>query len=80
LKWRIPGKWPAGPGAIETLSAATWTATKAPLPPGAATAAPSVGLDEITCPTLSNCIVVGVYQSQDGSYRALIETATAKHS
>jgi hypothetical protein len=66
-------------GAIDTLTDGTWTAAKAPLPPGAATAGQDAFFDRAVCPAPGNCVAVGVYTAHDTS-QALIETATGKHN
>ena len=66
-------------GSIDTLSGGTWTAVKAPLPPGAATTKQQASFYWVVCPAPGNCVVVGSYTAQDGSTQALVETATGKH-
>jgi hypothetical protein len=66
-------------GAIDTLSGGTWTAAKAPLPPGAATTKQSVSFTGAACPAPGNCVTVGSYTEQDGSSTAFIETAGGEH-
>ena len=63
-------------GMIDTLSGGTWTAARAPVPAGAAVAKPSVYFNSVTCPAAGDCIAVGGYKAQNGSYQGLIETAT----
>ena len=48
-------------GLLLTESAGTWTATAAPLPPGAA-ADPDVELLSISCPAAGSCAAVGIYE------------------
>jgi hypothetical protein len=66
-------------GAIETLSGGTWTATKAPLPSGAATTKQNAFFNLAVCPAPGSCVAVGDYTAQDGSTQALIETAAGQH-
>jgi hypothetical protein len=65
-------------GVIDTLSGGTWTATKAPLPAGAAVAKQYIYFDSAVCPATGRCLAVGGYKVQNGSYQALIETAAAR--
>ena len=62
-------------GAIDTLSGGTWTAAKAPLPSGAATAKQQTYFNWSVCPASGNCVAVGSYTTSDGSSQALIEVA-----
>jgi hypothetical protein len=66
-------------GAIDTLSGGTWTAVKAPLPPGAATTKQDAFFTGAACPAPGNCVTVGNYtaQAQAGN-TAFIETASDK--
>jgi hypothetical protein len=72
-------------GAIDTLSGRTWTAARAPVPPGTLTTKGLLGpfdvyFSSIACPAPGNCVAVGYYIGQnDNSYWPLIETGVAKH-
>jgi hypothetical protein len=66
-------------GAIDTLSGGTWTAAKAPLPPGAATTDQNVSFAGAACPAPGNCVTVGSYKAQDNPNTTFIETATREH-
>ncbi len=77
-----PGTYIAGNGAvdgsIDTLSGGTWTAARAPLPPGAATTKQGAAFGWAVCPSAGNCVAVGSYTTQAGGGQALIETATGQ--
>ncbi|HMD45334.1 MAG TPA: IPT/TIG domain-containing protein, partial [Acidimicrobiales bacterium] len=61
-------------GLIETLSAGTWTATKAPLPAGGGLQA---SLAAVTCTAVGSCIAVGTYQDSSYTTWGLIETLSS---
>jgi hypothetical protein len=65
-------------GAIDTLSAGTWTTTTAPLPRGVPTTSKNGGFGQVACPVPSTCIAVGDYIPKNSSSFPLIETATSK--
>ena len=57
-------------GLIEALSGGSWTATAVPLPNGG-----SFGdLENLTCPTVSDCVAAGVYGDGSSGQLGLIET------
>lgn len=62
-------------GVLDTLSGGTWTAAAARLPADAAAAKQFAFFDSAACPAAGDCIAIGGYKIQDGSTRALIETA-----
>ncbi|WP_300609882.1 zinc ribbon domain-containing protein [Trebonia sp.] len=64
-------------GVIDTQSGGTWTAARAPLPAGAATAKQYVFFDSAVCPASGYCIAVGGYNASNGSTQPLIETGAA---
>ncbi|HXL87368.1 MAG TPA: serine/threonine-protein kinase [Streptosporangiaceae bacterium] len=65
---------------IETLSAGSWTAVRAPLPAGAvpsplvSTVSAFDVLRSVACPDAGSCVAVGQYRERDGTAAALIET------
>jgi hypothetical protein len=66
---------------LAALSGGAWTVAKAPLPPDAAPVAgqaSSAYLVLIKCPTPGSCLSVGSYRAADGSYQAMIDTATSR--
>jgi len=60
-------------GQIDTLSGGTWTATEAPLPPGALSN-PEAGLGAIACPGVGSCVATGYYLYSNDYQQSLIET------
>jgi hypothetical protein len=60
-------------GLLVTGQGTTWAATKAPMPAGAATR-PLVGLSHIACPSVTMCVVTGVYSDSPRSYQGLLLT------
>ena len=60
-------------GLLVTGHGTTWSATKAPMPAGAA-ARPLVGLSHIACPSATLCVVTGVYSDSPRSYQGLLLT------
>ncbi len=58
-------------GLLETLSGTTWTATEAPLPPGASQTAGPVS---VACPSVSSCVAVGYYTDSSGNIEGLLLT------
>jgi hypothetical protein len=60
------------PGLILTGSGPTWKPTEAPMPPGADSASPNVGLYAGACPSASACVVVGRYEESSGNWQALL--------
>ncbi len=62
-----------GQGLIESFSGGTWTATKAPLSPGAASD-PEAGLGALTCPSTSSCVATGDYVDSSNHGQGLIES------
>ncbi|HEY7946092.1 MAG TPA: hypothetical protein VID75_00370 [Acidimicrobiales bacterium] len=67
-------------GLVETLSGATWTTWRAPLPPNAEGQNPDASFDAMTCPTLGTCVAVGWYRDATGATQGLIETPTHGNS
>ena len=63
-------------GLIETLSGGTWSATEAPLPPGAASN-PMAEFSSMTCPVPGTCVAVGRYYDSSFDAQGLIETLSA---
>jgi len=61
-------------GLVETLSGATWTTWRAPLPPNAEGQDPDASFDDMTCPTVTTCVAVGWYRDASGATQGLIET------
>jgi hypothetical protein len=62
-------------GLIDTQSDGSWTATEAPLPPGAA-ANPEVELLSLHCPSVGSCAAVGFYRDTSGHDQGLLLTQT----
>lgn len=61
---------------IDTLTAATWSAMTAPLPPDANVTEPFDSLSAVACPAAGNCIAVGFYSNTAKGYlypQALLE-------
>ena len=52
----------------------SWTAVKAPLPSGAATAHPNAGLYALACPSVSKCVAVGAYRNTSGHSAPMVMT------
>jgi hypothetical protein len=63
-------------GLIEMLSNGTWTATEAPLPPGAASDS-SVDFLALACPSVGSCVATGYYVDASGDGQGLIETLSS---
>jgi hypothetical protein len=59
-------------GLLDTKSAASWTAIKAPLPQGARLGSQGAGLYSVACPSSSRCIAVGDYFNSSGHDQALM--------
>lgn len=73
-----------GQGVIETGSATTWTAAKAPLPandlPVSFTAKGSIGppeLSAVACPSQSSCVAVGSYVDTTDTWQGMLLTGRA---
>jgi surface antigen len=64
-----------GQGLLLTGYGSTWTATRAPLPSGAA-ANPFASLGALTCPAVSACMAAGTYASSSGNQQALLLTGS----
>ena len=62
-------------GVVETRFGSRWTPTQAPLPAGASVA-PGVGLDSVSCPSTSFCVVLGNYQDSSGNFQGLLLSPT----
>ena len=63
-------------GLLETLTAGTWKATEAPLPPNAAEKDPLAALYAVICPAIGSCLAVGTYYDTNLLEHGLIETLT----
>jgi len=65
-------------GLLEVLSAGVWTATEAPVPPGAGTdgdGQQSVVLNGVTCPLTTSCTAAGAYRDSSGFSHGLFEVS-----
>ena len=62
-------------GVLDTQSGGTWTAAAARLPSDAGVAKQYAFFESAACPVAGHCVAVGGYKIQNGSTRALIETA-----
>lgn len=60
-------------GMLVTRHGASWTATKAPVPPDAA-ADPTVWLTEIACPSVTVCVAAGSYTNSSGLAQGMLVT------
>jgi hypothetical protein len=60
-------------GLIDVESGGTWSATQAPLPPGASASDPQAILFSVQCPAVGDCVAVGQYTDSSGASQALIE-------
>lgn len=74
------GNYPAGTadspyvaGLIDLESGGSWTASEAPLPPGASSSEPQVFLQTVTCAAVGSCIAVGRYVDASGATQGLVE-------
>ena len=65
----------ASKGVLDTQSGGTWTAAAARLPSDAGVAKQYAFFESAACPVAGHCVAVGGYKIQNGSTRALIETA-----
>jgi hypothetical protein len=60
-------------GLIDAQSGGTWSATEAPLPPGASGSDPQAILYAVQCPAVGTCVAVGEYTDSSGATQALVE-------
>jgi hypothetical protein len=58
-------------GLLLATRGSSWTATKAPLPAGAATN-PNADLPDVACPSASACVAVGSYTDSSGNQQGLL--------
>jgi hypothetical protein len=58
-------------GLLLTRHGPSWTASKAPLPPGAR---PGPGLYRVACPSVTVCVATGVYTDSSGNTQGLLLT------
>ena len=65
-------------GVIDTLSGGSWTAARARLPAGAATAAQYVFFNSAACPAAGHCVAVGGYKLRNGGTVGMIDTAASE--
>jgi len=69
---------PGGTAALlDVETSGTWTNVAVPLPPSAASAAPSNSIDAVTCASVGNCVAVGSYANTGGNQQALLVVETS---
>jgi hypothetical protein len=67
--------WPAALFGSATPKPLTWSAVQAPLPADAlGSASQNASVDDVACPSVSNCVLVGDYLNSTDSGNALVET------
>jgi Cutinase len=71
------GKSSTEQGLILTWSGNTWSAIKAPTPPGTNLSQGDIELDSVACPSASSCTVLGGYQDSSGRSYGLILTGAS---
>jgi Fibronectin type III domain len=64
-----------GQGLLVTGAGTSWTATEAPLPPGASTSQ-NVALLSVACPSDTSCVVGGYYLDSSFTYQGLLLTGS----
>jgi len=64
-------------GLVTSLSAAVWTVSAAPEPPGAGSGTDGyAGLGSVSCPATASCVAVGTYEDSTGQDLGLVETGS----
>lgn len=58
-------------GLLESGFGSRWAPAKTPLPSNASVG-PGVGLDAVSCPATSSCVVLGNYQDSSGNFQGLL--------